>query len=405
MKYTPDEVIEYIAEEDVKFVRMAFCDIFGRQRNVAIMAGELPRAFEHGIAFDASAIDGFDMGVRSDLFLRPNASTLRELPWRPQHGRVAHMFCDILHPDGTPCVFDIRRLLQSAVESSARKGYEFRFGTEMEFYLFKLDENGDPTTVPFDRAGYMAVAPEDKGENVRREICLTLERMGIYPESSHHESGPGQNEIDFRFADPVSAADNAIIFRSVVKTIAAQNGLWADFSPRPLPDHDGSGMHINLSALYRGNDLPPLQLVPGLLNRIREMTRFLNPVSQSYSRLGLDKAPAYLSWSEENRSQLLRVPAAEGEYRRLELRSPDSAANPYLAFTLIIHACLEGIEMQLPIPNPAEYDLLKAKAEVLRQYEPLPASLDAAKAAAEKSDFIRRHVPSQVLAGYRKQTV
>jgi len=405
MKYTPDEVIEYIAEEDVKFVRMAFCDIFGRQRNVAIMAGELPRAFEHGIAFDASAVDGFDMGVRSDLFLRPNASTLRELPWRPQHGRVAHMFCDILHPDGTPCVFDIRRLLHNAVDASAELGYEFRFGTEMEFYLFKLDENGDPTTVPFDRAGYMAVAPEDKGENVRREICLTLERMGIYPESSHHESGPGQNEIDFRFADPVSAADNAILFRSVVKTIAAQYGLCADFSPRPLPDHDGSGMHINISALHKGKDLSPLKLVPGILNRIRDMTRFLNPVSQSYSRLGLDKAPAYLSWSEENRSQLLRLPAADGEYRRLELRSPDSSANPYLAFMLIIYACLEGIEKDLPLPDPAEHDLLNAEAEVLRQYEPLPTSLEAATTAAENSEFIRHRVPSQILTGYRAQTV
>ncbi len=400
MNYTPDEVMEYISEEDVKFVRMAFCDIFGRQRNVAIMAGELPRAFEHGIAFDASAVAGFDMDVRSDLFLQPDASTLKELPWRPQHGRVAHMFCDVVHPDGTPCAADLRQLLRTTAEEAMRQGYEFRFGTEMEFYLFKLDERGEPTKEPFDRAGYMEVAPEDKGENVRREICLTLERMGIYPESSHHESGPGQNEIDFRYADPIAAADNAIMFRSVVKTIAAQNGLWADFSPRPLPDNDGSGMHINLSARYGGEELSTLKLVPGLLHRIREMTFFLNPVESSYARLGRDKAPAYISWSAENRSQLLRLPAAEGQYRRLELRSPDNAANPYLAFSLIIRACLEGIRDKLPLPEGAELNLLRPGSEKKHSYERLPVSLEEAAAAAGQSDFIRKAVPAQVLAGY-----
>ena len=400
MNYTPDEVMEYISEEDVKFVRMAFCDIFGRQRNVAVMAGELPRAFEHGIAFDASAVAGFGMDVRSDLFLRPDAATLKELPWRPQHGRVAHMFCDVVRPDGTPCPSDLRQLLRRTAAEAAQRGYEFRFGTEMEFYLFKLDERGEPTREPFDRAGYMEVAPEDTGENVRREICLTLERMGIYPESSHHESGPGQNEIDFRYAEGVTAADNAIMFRSVVKAIAAQNGLWADFSPRPLPDCDGSGMHINISARYRGEELSPLKLAPGLLHRIREMTFFLNPAEGSYARLGRDKAPAFVSWSEENRSQLLRLPAAAGQYRRLELRSPDSAANPYLAFSLIIRACLEGIEMGLPLPEAAELDLLRASRVEQGRFEALPVSLAEAAALAGASDFIRQTVPAPVLAGY-----
>jgi glutamine synthetase len=400
MNYTPDEVMEYISEEDVKFVRMAFCDIYGRQRNVAVMAGELPRAFEHGIAFDASAVAGFEMDVRSDLFLQPDPTTLKELPWRPQHGRVAHMFCDVVHPDGTPCPSDLRQLLRRTAAEAGKKGYEFRFGTEMEFYLFKLDERGEPTREPFDRAGYMEVAPEDKGENVRREICLTLERMGIYPESSHHESGPGQNEIDFRYAEPVTAADNAVMFRSVVKAIAAQNGLWADFSPRPLPDHDGSGMHINISARYQGEELSPLKLAPGLLHRVREMTFFLNPAAASYARLGRDKAPAFVSWSAENRSQLLRLPAADGQYRRLELRSPDSAANPYLAFTLIIRACLEGVEKALPLPQAAELDLLRASRQEQAKYEALPASLAEAAALAETSDFIRKTVPAPVLAAY-----
>ncbi len=400
MNYTPDEVMQYVQEADVKFIRMAFCDIYGKQRNVAIMARELPRAFDHGIAFDASAVRGFDMDVRSDLFLRPNADTLKELPWRPQHGRVAHMFCDIVHPDGTPFAADVRQLLRQAVEDAAREGLLFRFGTEMEFYLFKLDERGEATKQPFDDAGYMDVAPEDRGENVRRDICLTLERMGILPESSHHESGPGQNEIDFRYADPVSAADNAVLFRSVVKAIAAQNGLWADFSPRPLPKHDGNGMHINVSAACRGKELSPLELLPGLMHEIRGMTLFLNPAEESYARLGRDKAPAYVSWSEENRSQLVRVPAASGEYRRLELRSPDSGANPYLAFYLIIHACLEGMGKGLPLSLPLDLNLYRADARAAEQLQRLPATLAEAVSAALGSPFIRKYVPEQILKGY-----
>lgn len=400
MNYTPDEVMDYILEEDIKFVRMAFCDIYGRQRNVAIMASELPRAFAHGIAFDASAIEGFDMDVRSDLFLRPDPTTLRELPWRPQTGRVAHMFCSIVHPDGTPFAGDTRRLLQQTVQQAEARGFAFRFGTEMEFYLFKLDERGAPTTEPFDDAGYMDVAPEDRGENVRREICLTLEQLGIYPESSHHESGPGQNEIDFRYADPVAAADNAILFRSVVKAVAAQSGLCADFSPRPLPEHDGNGMHINLSAARNGVALPPQELVPGLLDKIREMTRFLNPDVRSFARLGRDKAPMYVSWSEENRSQLIRVPAATGEYRRLELRSPDSMTNPYLAFSLMMQACLYGVEQKLPLPESANVNLLRADDETVRKYARLPRTLDEATAAAAHSAFIAAHVPEEIRIGY-----
>ena len=402
MKYTSDEVMQYVLEEDVKFVRMAFCDIYGKQRNVAIMAGELPRAFDHGVAFDASAVSGFDMDERSDLFLRPNADTLKELPWRPQSGRVAHMFCDIVHPDGRPFDGDTRALLRRAVADAAAQGFAFRFGTEMEFYLFKLDEQGKPTEEPFDEAGYMDVAPEGRGENVRREICLTLERMGILPESSHHESGPGQNEIDFRYADPLTAADNAIMFRSVVRTVAAQNGLWADFSPRPLPERDGNGMHINVSATRDGEELSPLVLAPGLLEHVREMTLFLNPAEQSYARLGRDKAPLFVSWSEQNRSQLLRVPAAAGQYKRLELRSPDALANPYLAFALMIFAGLDGIERGLPLPEPADFNLLRIDAEKAWRYEKLPGSLAEAAKTAKDSAFIKEHIPAEILAAYLK---
>ena len=403
MKLTPEEVLEYVREEDVKFIRLAFCDVFGRQRNIAVMANELQRAFDVGIAFDASAIDGFGGEVRSDLFLHPDASTLTQLPWRPQHGGVAHMFCDITHPDGTPFRGDTRQVLRRAVQAAEDAGYAFRIGSEIEFYLFKLDEDGNPSKVPYDNAGYMDIAPADKGENVRREICLTLERMGIYPEASHHESGPGQNEIDFRHADPLTAADHAIIFKAVVRTIAAQYGLWADFSPRPIPDCDGSGMHINVSATGAGKPDAMPQLIAGLLEHIRDMTLFMNPVSNSYERLGRDKAPRFLTWSPENRSQLIRIPAAPQEQYRAELRSPDPAANPYLAYALLIYAGLHGIENRLPLPKSADVNLYTADAETLRQYQRIPATLHEAEAAAKSSDFIQSHLPELILRAYTER--
>ena len=400
MKYTPEEVLQFVAEEDVKFIRLAFCDVYGKQRNIAVMADELPRAFAQGIAFDASAIDGFGGEVKSDLFLHPDASTLQQLPWRPQQGRVAHLFCDIAHPDGRPLEADGRHILKQAIDGAKAAGYEFFFGSEMEFYLFRLDENGEPTRIPFDRAGYMDIAPDDKGENVRREICLTLEQMGICPESSHHESGPGQNEIDFRHADPVTAADNAVIFRSMVRTIAYQNGLWADFSPRPLADRDGNGMHVNLSAARDGQALPPQALIPGLMEHIRDITLFLNPGKESYDRLGRDKAPRYISWSEANRSQLLRVPAAEGEYRRLELRSPDSLANPYLAFALVIQSCVDGLDSGMTLPEPINANLQRPDAELAARLHRLPTTLQEAAACAKRSRFIRSCIPEQILRAY-----
>ena len=401
MKYTPEEVMEYVREEDVKFIRLAFCDVFGRQRNIAVMAGELRRAFEVGIAFDASAIDGFGGEVRSDLFLHPDPSTLTQLPWRPQHGGVAHMFCDITHPDGTPFRGDTRGVLRRAVRAAEKAGYAFRIGSEIEFYLFRLDEDGSPTRIPYDNAGYMDIAPEDKGENVRREICLTLERMGISPEASHHESGPGQNEIDFRYADPLTAADHATTFKAVVRTIAAQYGLWADFSPRPLPDRDGSGMHINVSAAGPGPEDALPGLIAGLLDHIQDMTLFLNPVSNSYDRLGRDKAPRFITWSPENRSQLIRIPAAEGEYRRLELRSPDPSANPYLAFALVIFAGLDGLTRALTPPPPTNVNILAADSTRLPGIGQLPRTLGAAVSAAAGSRFIRENIPEEILAAYR----
>ena len=403
MKYSAQEVLQYVMEEDVKFIRLAFCDIYGKQKNISIMPGELSRAFAYGIAVDASAIAGFGDEAHSDLLLHPDPGTLSVLPWRPEHGRVVRMFCTISYPDGSEFACDTRSVLIKAIETAKAAGIEFAFGAEMEFYLFKLDENGEKTQIPYDDAGYMDIAPEDKGENVRREICLTLEQMGIRPESSHHEEGPGQNEIDFRYSDPLSAADNAMTFQTVVKTVARRNGLWADFSPKPLANKPGNGLHINISAQNKvGEDLLP-HLIAGVLEKISDMTAFLNPSAASYDRFGVSKAPRYVSWSSENRSQLIRVPAAVGEYRRAELRSPDPSANPYLAFALLIYAGLYGIQNKLMPPAATDFNLFTADPCVLNSLQKLPAALEEAVAIMQSSSFIQEHIPQAILAIYSKK--
>ena len=377
MNYTADEVMQYAAEEDVKFVRLAFCDIRGRQKNIAILPDELGRAFRYGIAIDASAIAGFGGEVHSDLFLHPDTSTLTFLPWLSEQGKVIRMFCHITYPDGTPFEADTRSILAKAVDCAHEQGVSFAFGSEMEFYLFKLDENGEPTKLPYDNASYMDIAPEDKGENVRREVCFTLEQMGIKPESAHHEEGPGQNEIDFRYSDPVISADNAVTFRSVVNTVAARNGLCADFSPKP-------------------------QVIAGILAHISDMTVFLNTTEDSYLRFGSNKAPRYISWSSENRSQLIRIPAAEGEYRRAELRSPDPACNPYLAFALIIYAGLDGIRQDMALPEAADINLYTAPEDVRAKFAMLPSTLKKAQSAAARSSFIAASLPQAIIDFYTK---
>ena len=400
MKYSKQEVIQYVQEEDVKFIRLSFCDVFGRQKNISIMPSELPRAFEYGIAFDASAIAGFGDETHSDLLLHPEADTLMILPWRPEHGRVVRMFCNITYPDGTPFECDSRTILKNAVQEAEASGYQFFFGAEQEFYLFKLNENGEPTKEPYDQAGYMDIAPEDKGENIRREVCLTLEQMGIRPESSHHEEGPGQNEIDFRYSDPLTAADNAMTFQTVVKTVAQRNGLFADFSPKPLADKPGNGFHINMSVKASDNVDNMNYMIAGILNKVADMTVFLNTTENSYQRFGSNKAPRYISWSSENRSQLVRIPAAVGEYRRAELRSPDPSANTYLAFALMIYASLHGIQNKIELPPPADMNLYKADAATLATFKQLPGDLNTACMLAVNSSFIKEHIPAAILDIY-----
>ena len=400
MKYSKEEVLQYVREEDVKFIRLAFCDVFGKQKNISIMPEELPRAFEYGIAFDASAIAGFGDETRCDLLLHPDPETLMQLPWRPEHGKVVRMFTNISYPDGTPFECDTRSLLKKAIEDAKKAGYTFAFGAEQEFYLFELDEKNKPTKIPYDEAGYMDLAPEDRGENIRREICLTLEQMGIRPESSHHEEGPGQNEIDFRYSDPLTAADNTMTFQIIVKTVARRNGVFVDFSPKPLENEPGNGFHINMSVKPSDSSENLCYMIAGVLDKVVEMTAFLNPTEDSYKRFGMDKAPGYVSWSSENRSQLIRIPAAVGEYRRAELRSPDPMANPYLAFTLMIYAALNGLENKLDLPEAANINLYKADAETLAKFKRLPSSLSDACKAATTSDFIKEHIPAAILDIY-----
>lgn len=400
MKYSKEEVKQYVVEEDVKFIRLAFCDVFGRQKNISIMPDELDRAFTYGIAFDASAIAGFGDEAHSDLFLHPDPETLTWLPWRPEHGKVVRMFCSITYPDGKPFECDTRSLLKKAVSDAAEAGYTFYFGAEQEFYLFELDEKNQPTKTPYDRAGYMDIAPEDKGENVRREICLTLEQMGIRPESSHHEEGPGQNEIDFRYTEALTAADNVMTFQTVVKTVARRNGLFADFSPKPLPDEPGNGFHINMSVRPDDSSEKLTHMIAGVLDRAIPTTVFLDPAEDSYKRLGQRKAPRYVSWSAENRSQLVRIPAASKEFRRAELRSPDPTANPYIAFALLIWAGLDGIQKQAELPKPVDINLFKANAEAVSDLEKLPETLAEAKTIARNDGFIKAHVPDKIMDIY-----
>ena len=404
MVYTKKEVMQYVVEEDVKFIRLAFCDIYGNQKNISVMPGELERAFDEGVVIDASAIRGFGGEVYSDLLLVPDPSTLAVLPWRPNHGKVVRMFCSIIYPGGKPFELDSRRILKDAVKHAMSRGYTFSFGAELVFYLFKTDDEGNPTDIPYDNAHYMDIAPMDKGENIRREICLTLEQMGIKPESSHHEEGPGQNEVAFRFSDPLTAADNAVTFISVVKIVAARNGLHVNLMPKPMPDKPGNNFHINISVrgIKDEGDLFPYAIA-GVMNRIEDMTVFLNPTENSYERLGTNKAPKYITWSAENRSQLIRIPAVTSrEHKRFELRSPDAQANPYLAYALIIRAVTEGIENGEMPDMAVNRNLYSLSESECADFKRLPKTICAAKETAENSEFIKRVLPEAMIRNYCK---
>ena len=401
MKFTVKEVLQFVEENDVKFIRLVFFDIFGVKKNISIMSQELEAVFENGVSIVPSNIDGFGCAANTDLLLFPDPTTLKVLPWRPQQGRVARLFCDVRNPDGTPFEADVRSVLKKAVEKAEQMGFTTRAGLACEFYLFKLDDEGSPTKLPHDNAGYLDVAPLDKGENVRRQICLTLEEMEIDPLSSHHENGPGQNEIDFKHSDLLSAADDFVTFKDVVKTSAASNGLFASFMPKPLPNKSGSGMHINLMLKKygfnnfkdNGNGLSDTakSFIAGVLKYAAEMTLFFNPISNSYARFGSYKAPATVDWSYQGFNSLVRLPEANTDKARIDFRSPAPSCNPYLAFALLLYAGLEGIEQKLTLCPPADSSTKPPT---------LPQSLSEAVEKAKNSEFIKSCLPPMIYENY-----
>lgn len=388
MEYAVDEIMKYIEEEDAKFIRLAFRDAYGVQKNISVMPGEIRKAFDSGIPINPRRIAGFRDYPYASLFLKPDPSTLTILPWRPDSGKVLRMFCDLYTPDGKVVEADTRAILKKAASTAVEAGISFRFGSEMEFYLFSKDENGNPTRIPYDCAGYMDIAPADRCENVRREICLTIERMGLTPERSHHEQGPGQNEIDFHYARPVKAADQTTTFKMVVHTIADRYGLSADFSPMPLPEKPGNGYHINIYAEDREGKDVAVCAAAGILNRIREITLFLNPSEESYARFGINTAPDRVDWSDEGASELMYVEESFGR-TRAELRSPDASCNPYLVYALLIYAGLEGIQNCMKLPEKAGEESLL-----------LPGSRREAAKLAKTSDFVRAVVPAGIINEY-----
>ncbi len=402
VKYTVKEVLQFVEGNDVKFVRLVFFDIFGIKKNLSIMASELKNAFEKGIYISAGNIDGFADKGHGDLLLFPDPNTLKVLPWRPQQGAVIRLLCDIRYPDGKRFPCDVRTVLKRAMLQANEKGINCFASTRCEFYLFRLDDDGCPTRIPQDNAGYLDIAPLDRGEDVRRQICLTLEDMEIAPVSSHHDIGPGQNEIEFRYNDLISAADDINTFKSVVKTAAASNGLYASFMPKPVAGCHGSGMYTGLIVRkYKENlfsmnnkQLSPTarSFIAGIVRRAPEMMLFLSPLSNSYARLTGDNTPDRASWSFDNEHSFVRLMLAQTDKARLEFRTPDPSCNLYLGLALLLFAGLEGIEDELELCSP---DSAESPCG-----EPLPRSLADAVQAVQGSEFIRKYIPQKILSGY-----
>ena len=419
MGYTKEDIIRIVKEENIQFIRLQFTDIFGQLKNVAITASQIEKAVNNEIMIDGSSIEGFVRIQESDQYLRPDLDTFTILPWRPQQGKVARLICDVYNPDGTPFVGDPRGVLKRVLNRAEDMGYDaFNVGPEAEFFLFKTDEKGNPTTETNDEASYFDLGPLDHGEITRREICMALESMGFEIEASHHECAAGQHEIDFKYTGALQAADNIMTFKLAVKTLARENGLHATFMPKPLYGVAGSGMHVNMS-LFRGGrnafydpdgekglSQEAYAFMAGLLYHVKGMCAVTNPLVNSYKRLvpGYE-APCYLAWSASNRSALIRIPAARGQSTRLELRCPDPSCNPYLALAVCLAAGLDGIEQGM-VPPPEIVDNIFAMTPAARKrrgIEALPASLDEALAYLRKDKLmlstLGSHVCGQYIAG------
>ena len=420
--YTKKDILRLVADENVEFIRLQFTDIFGQLKNVAITASQLGKALNNQIMIDGSSIEGFTRIHESDQYLYPDPASFTLLPWASGTARAARLICDVYNPDGTPFVGDPRGVLKRALARAAEMGYTFNVGPECEFFLFETDSDGRPTVKTGDEAGYFDLGPVDHGEFVRRDICLALEQMGFEIEASHHEVAAGQHEIDFKYADALTAADNIMTFRMAVKTLAQQHGLHATFMPKPVFGINGSGMHTNMSLFKDGKNVffdPEGErglskecygFIAGLLEHVRGMAAVTNPLVNSYKRLvpGYE-APCYLAWSASNRSALIRIPAARGQSTRVELRNPDPACNPYLALALCLTAGLDGIERGLEAPAEITENIfaMDAAARIKHGIDNLPGSLaeavDALEGDALMSSALGEHVFERYVEGKRRE--
>lgn len=404
MKYTKQDIIRMADEEDVEFIRLQFTDMFGTLKNVAITRSQLEKALNNQCMFDGSSIEGFVRIEESDMYLYPDLDTFTIFPWRPQQGKVARIICDVYCADGTPFEGDPRYVLRKEIARAAKMGYTFDVGPECEFFLFHTDDNGQPTTISHEKAGYFDLGPVDLGENARRDMVLTLEDMGFEIEASHHEVAPAQHEIDFRYDEALATADKIMTFKLAVKTIAKRHGLFASFMPKPKYGINGSGMHINMSLSQNGKNIfddPSGKLglskeayyfIGGIMKHMKGMSAITNPLVNSYKRLvpGYE-APIYIAWSATNRSPLIRIPASRGAGTRVELRCPDPAANPYLALAVCLAAGLDGIENKIMPPEEVKENVfeMRLSRKVEKGIESLPGDLMEAIEEFEQDDYIK----------------
>lgn len=415
-KYSKEDIKRIVEENDVKFIRLQFTDVLGKFKNIAVTASQLDKILNDGMMFDGSSIEGFARIEESDMYLKPDLDTFVIFPWRPQTGKVARFICDVYRPDGTPFEGCPRYILKKTLEEAKAMGYDFNVGNELEFFLFKVDENGHPTTETNDRAGYFDLAPIDSGSNARRDICLTLEEMGFEIEASHHEVAEGQHEIDFKYDSALATADNVTTFRMVVKTIAQKYGLHATFMPKPIYGIAGSGMHTNMSlfkdgknAFYDPQDKLGLSkeaysFIAGVLEHIKGITAITNPLVNSYKRLvpGYE-APCYIAWSASNRTDIIRIPASRGVGTRIELRSPDPTTNPYLCLALCLAAGLDGIKRNLKCPDSVDENLFEMSKEEreARGIENLPETLNEALYYMKHDPMVRKVLGEHCYKSYR----
>ncbi len=401
-----DFVLRALEERDVRFVRLWFTDVLGYLKSVAVAPAELENAFEEGIGFDGSAIEGFARVFEADMLAMPDPSTFQILPWRSEGPATARMFCDIRMPDGSPSYADPRHVLKRTLSGAAERGFTFYTHPEIEFYLFKDVPAAGEMPVPVDRSGYFDHTAQSMGADFRRVAITMLEQMGISVEFSHHEGGPGQQEIDLRYADALSTADNIMTFRTVIREVALSSGVWASFMPKPFTEHPGSGMHTHVS-LFEGDanaffeagaeyqlSTTGRQFIAGILRHADEIACVTNQWVNSYKRiLGGGEAPSYICWGHNNRSAMVRVPMykpAKGVSTRIELRTIDAAANPYLAYAVTLAAGLKGIDEGYDLPREAEDDVWSLSDRERRSLgiQPLPRNLNEAIAVAEDSELL-----------------